>query len=423
MKLRWFIALSLTANLALASVALHLVRNRLSSAVEDPATPVAVVTGQTVESMPEFRVPDGGPGLNLSFRWSQIIADDLKVYRDNLRAIGCPEPTVRDIILAEINDRFGQRRQNLLASLQGRFWELVLRGEISGQRIAARTDWVQQLTALGEERQKVIDDVLGKGGQTTAEALEEHRKNFLLEHAWLPPEKRDQLFALEQQRLQSIEAWAASFSQRSDPVPTAADDARLQEIQQQFEKSSKELLTSEELEELRLRDSSAADWAKATPGFEPTEDEWRAMTRARSEFDAAQAALATDTDLSDVWREARQNELQTRFDQNAMNILGPDRYAQFELAGNAQFQEVRAITDRYGMSDDVAAQAYDIQQNARAQRDQSVNDPNLSPDERQQALAALRQETQVRLAQTLGEKAFSTYLEYGGAWLTELGQN
>jgi hypothetical protein len=47
------------------------------------------------------------------FRWSQLSSDDDATYIHNLRAVGCPENTIRDILGAAIGHRYDQKRQAL----------------------------------------------------------------------------------------------------------------------------------------------------------------------------------------------------------------------------------------------------------------------------------------------------------------------
>lgn len=45
------------------------------------------------------------------FQWDQVESDDYRVYIANLRGIGCPEETVRDIITADVDKLYATRRQ------------------------------------------------------------------------------------------------------------------------------------------------------------------------------------------------------------------------------------------------------------------------------------------------------------------------
>lgn len=53
------------------------------------------------------------------FQWSQVESTDYPAYIANLRGIGCPERTVREIVAADLDDLFAPRRGPLLATLAG----------------------------------------------------------------------------------------------------------------------------------------------------------------------------------------------------------------------------------------------------------------------------------------------------------------
>ena len=370
--------------------------------------------------IPQSPAPeDGSPPPGLPFRWSQIASEDLKIYRDNLRAIGCPELTVREIIRAVINERFGARRRNLLAPLEDRYWDMVMREELIRRQAIPQTEWGRALTALAAERQRLIAEVLGRDALAAEVEQQTQRAALELRRSWLPPEKRDRLIELEEKYQQHLVEWAATLSLRPNGIPTTGDGDRLQEWQKEFDESEKQLLTPEELAELHLRESDAADWAANLPGFDPSEDEWRAMTKLRSELDEGQSQLG-NPELTEEERTARQSELQVNFDHALQETLGPDQFAQYELANNGQFQAVRNVTQRYGLPESVAVAAFEIQQTALARAKQAGEDPDLSPEARLATLTAIQQETERALGKTLDSRAFSTYKEYSGDWLKDL---
>jgi hypothetical protein len=47
------------------------------------------------------------------FRWSQIESTNYLTYVSNLRSIGCPERTIRDLIVADVESLYGPRRDRL----------------------------------------------------------------------------------------------------------------------------------------------------------------------------------------------------------------------------------------------------------------------------------------------------------------------
>jgi len=414
MKTGLFIGFSLVLNVALAAAIILSAKNR-----PVPARPPAAETS-VADTIRQSPAPvDDSPLPGLPFHWSQIASENLKIYRDHLRAIGCPEPTVHEIIRAVINERFGAQRRNLLAPLEDRYWDMVMREELVRRQAIPQSEWGRELTALAAERQRLIVDVLGSDALAAEAGQPTRRAALELRYAWLPQEKRDRLIDLEEKYQQQLVGWAANLGLRPYGASTDEDGNRLQEWQKEFDESEKQLLAPEELAELHLRESDAADWAGSLPGFDPSEDEWRAMTKLRSELDEGQSPPG-GPELTEEERMARQSELQANFDRTLKEILGPDRFAQYELANNGQFQEVRNITQRYGLPDSVAMAAFEIQETALASARQVAENPDLSPETRLATLTSIQQEAERTLSGTLNAEVFSTYKEYSGDWLKDL---
>ena len=64
--------------------------------------------------------PAPGPQANVRpFRWNQLESTDYRTYIANLRGIGCPEQTIRDIITADVDGVFGRQRDQLTKSTAG----------------------------------------------------------------------------------------------------------------------------------------------------------------------------------------------------------------------------------------------------------------------------------------------------------------
>jgi hypothetical protein len=412
MRWRWANALAFGLSAALVlSIAASAMRDRSArpSAGRLESVPVSPITNA------EVRRPGSASARAFPpFLWSDIASADLRIYRDNLRAVGCPELTIREILKAEINERFGARRRAIMAGLQDKFWERLGTGEWARRQQIPQTDWGHKLQELAEERSRTLRDVLGTPPATAdAEALAQ-RQSQQQRLAWLPPEKRDALIALEENRQQQMALTEASAATSTNSI--AEQEARLQ---QAFEDSKRKLLTAEELDELRLRDSDAANWPTGLAGFEPTEAEWRAVTRLKLDAEAAEANLA-EAGLTEQERTAQQQELEATLAQNIKEALGPDRYAEYELAADGRLQSVRSVVRQFGLSDQLVPQVDDVQRGAQAEAEQVSGDDSLSAEARQAALAGIRQKAEQRLKAMLGDNAFSAYAELSGNWLVEL---
>lgn len=90
-----------------------------------------------------------------SFRWSRLESTNYHVYVANLRQVGCPERTIRDIIAADVDAIYAPRRER--EQLLGR--SLPAAGAGPG-RSAAGEDSIARLQRLKEEEAALIQRVL-----------------------------------------------------------------------------------------------------------------------------------------------------------------------------------------------------------------------------------------------------------------------
>jgi hypothetical protein len=114
-------------SVVLAGVVIALLAGRRA---EIPSIPVVSAPEAVAEpSAPAVMAPKPEP-----FRWSQLEATDYPTYVANLRAIGCPEQTLRDIITADVDEaiyapkRDEMKRKEPAQSLERALLELK-RGE------------------------------------------------------------------------------------------------------------------------------------------------------------------------------------------------------------------------------------------------------------------------------------------------------
>jgi len=374
-----------------------------------------------------------GPGVE-EFSWAQLASTDFKAYRDRLRAIGCPAETVRDIIIAEINEKYRLPRAELVAEVQRRYWELTAKGK------DALKNWESSLEKLDEERQALIEEVLGQDpdeGRTNNERQTHSLENS---YAWLPAEKQARLVELELEFQKRNQALWETIRQRTNSEATAEENQKFKALQNELTTARQQALSPEEYREYRLRNSPAGNWSRNLAGFETTETEWRAVAQLKLEYQEAlekafpqppeldyafarRYGLSATTGSAEASAQAEvRRQLQAELDAATKTALGPGRWAEYELAQSADYQQTRRITERYQLPASLAQQAYELQRTAAAHAQATRTDADLSAEARASALAAIRQETERALAATLGSKVFNTYQEYHGNWLQQLDQ-
>src|SRR5580765_3438108 len=123
MTRRTAITHSLGLNVALAAAACWLAGKQPASA---PATFLAkAIPNRAPEKAEAAHTHSPPTETSARFHWSMIESEDYPVYIAKLRAIGCPAPTIRDIIYADVSELFVRKRRSLLEPMERQFWDLM----------------------------------------------------------------------------------------------------------------------------------------------------------------------------------------------------------------------------------------------------------------------------------------------------------
>src|ERR1700738_4329918 len=113
MRWRVLILVSLGVNVVLAVLWLGSRHRPVATACEADS---AAGGGNTNQSKPSLVV------RRQFFTWQEVETPDYPTYVANLRDIGCPEQTVRDIIIADVNALYARKRANELLTPDQQWW-------------------------------------------------------------------------------------------------------------------------------------------------------------------------------------------------------------------------------------------------------------------------------------------------------------
>src|SRR5262245_7724745 len=142
MRGRMWLWVSLGLNVALAAMLVAL--SRLYSPKRPLLPPPEPLT---LEAQKVFRTNVVVRRQN--FVWNQIESDDYATYIANLRSIGCPEATIRDIIVADVNQYFARRRATEIVTAEQQWWRSEPDAEVTEAATA-------KLKALDGERRLLL---------------------------------------------------------------------------------------------------------------------------------------------------------------------------------------------------------------------------------------------------------------------------
>jgi hypothetical protein len=266
------------------------------SATTNATTKTRALAAQS-KAAPEFPPQFVATHQATPFDWRQVESPDYKEYIANLRAIGCPEKTIKEIVTADVKDLFAARRAAITRTNHYEYWRATPVNRSEEQRQQLQELSIQQsevLKALGIELSAADLFAFHYGGVIATE------RELQLE--FLPKPKRqslnDLLLGMAKQRL------------------AAGDDQRkLRDLDEQTQSEIKTLLTPDEFRDYELRTSLPASQLRGVlKEMEPTEQEFRTI------FDYW-IALNARQPGSTEYREAQQSS-----EAALRSLLGPSRF-------------------------------------------------------------------------------------------------
>ena len=352
-------------------------RERISLASPQPRPPAAQLEGPA-------RTDAGWSGTDagVPFHWSQVESDDYRQYLANLRAIGCPEPIVRDIIVADLHQQYAGRLQALWpAPAKREFWQ---KPDYSSRHPSSMIlDKV-----LDEQERKALQELLGIRGskEELCDALFLHADRYSVELAFLPPAKRARAErAFSEAALRDSDMDEPGYEYPSGLLETRLLAKRLAVLTP--------ILSSEELNEYRLRLAPEAQQVRADlRHFACSPEEFAGLVKIKGE-------LAMEL----PWPE-QYDERQRRESEAARKLLGEQRGEEYAKNRDGTWICASEAALRYGLAPDVPERVWALKQAVEASAQRLGADPSLSSAERRARLTALQSEAKAGFTRILGER-------------------
>src|SRR5688572_5187464 len=369
MKLRLILILSVCVNLALAGA--YFIGKRSSTAPE-PAAQAADPAKSITKSNRERRAQIVVNGVTNDFRWVSVESDDYRQYIANLRQVRCPEETVRDIIIADVNKLFAGRMAALYPSPQDfKWWQMDDRSNRDERR-----DRERKRRDLNDEKRALIKELRGVDLETEMAKWEGRPDDDAWRTGFLSAEKQQAVQAW-QEKFREMERTAFSEMRENRGSPEAR--AKMLALRAQREAELAQILGPQDFQDYQLRNSATArDMRDSLGSFSPSEDEFKKIFELRKNFEDQFAFGRGGGD--DAAREQRR-VAQQQLDQQLQATLG-DRYEEYKLAQDDRYREIYDFTKDLNLPKETARSIYDIQQIVGQQREQLMSDQNISPEER-----------------------------------------
>jgi hypothetical protein len=391
MRVRFWLIVSVAFNLFLAAFVYV-----ATKPMEEPAVPVAPALDNVV-------VKTNVVVRRENFTWEQVQSTNYAVLINNLRAIGCPEQTIRDLVTSDINRIYSRRRVTEVDFPNYQWWKST---PDPGLVQAAG----EKLRRLETERRDLLTGLLGAGWDAEGKELIAARAGITLTGPIL-----GELSAAGKQAVLDIIAPAQqkieAYQEQQRLAGNAIDPMEMVRLREEPLVPLASVLGPEAYAEFVLRYSPAAQQLR---------DMMRTMELApeqfRDLFTALNAIIGQPVFFyagSDPGLLKQQQQLAAQSEAVIKATLGA-AYASYQQNLDPLYQSSQTLAQQLNLPATAVTAIYQINRATQAELDRIRNDDTLSNDEKIQALAQTRVQEQQTLEQLLGPDAFQRWLQTQG---------
>ena len=408
MNTRVLLILSLVINLALGAFVV----------LKNPTATVAVTTAaektaaaKAAEMKTETTVATKVQPID----WRAVESDDYKKYIANLRSVGCPEETIRDIIIADVNKLFEDRKlalkKNKAPKEKFKFWETGMGSMMRTMGGQFDEETVKANQALAAEKRALIKELLGIEIEEKPDLMA-GMNPFESMLDFLPSEKQTKVMELMQQ-------FQAKMMKQMGDGDMADNGKKMGDVQKEMEAELAKMLSPSEMEDYQLRLSQTSMMMRMSlDGFNPTEQEFRDMFKLQRGFDDEHSMFAMG-DEDDKTRKARETA-QTELDAKMKATLGEARYADYQREKDYDYKNIAKVAKREGLDKETGVKVYDMRKAALAEADRLRMDTSLSSEDREAKMQLIRTTTESAMLTAMGQKGYDAYKKNANSWLNRI---
>jgi hypothetical protein len=336
-----------------------------------------------------------------NFVWSQIESTNYAIFITNLRAIGCPEQTIRDMVLADVNRVYDRRKLDEVVYPNYQWWR-------SDPETAVVQAAAVKLASLETERRSVLTSLLGAGW--------DDRNNQQITAAGgitltgpilgdLSPETKEAVYAIAARAQLKIEAYQTAQRGQSKPV----DPMEMVRLREEPLPQLIPVLMPPQYEEYVLRYSPSAQQLRLQlRAIKLVPDQFRDLYNAINLINGQPVFYYSGNDPALI---GQQKELHAQSEAVIKSVLGDALYASYQLEQDPLYRNARALAQQLGQPDSMVNSIYEINRATQAELSRIRKDTNMTSDEKVEAMSQTQVEQQQSLAQILGPEAFQHWLQ------------
>lgn len=402
-----------TRTLLLASAAFNLVLLVMFAAYSRPKPAAASEPAQSApapqparKATPRTEAAAGDqPTSATAFNWRQVESEDYKRYIANLRSIGCPEETIRDIIVADVTKLYAQKLAANTRAKEFKYWQ----GGSSRTRLAAENRRIAR--DLDRERWSLLRDLLGPGVEA------ESRKSTLSADA----ATEDLVLGfLSEAKRAAVREIVERYSDQEQELArkglalTQKERADLKQLRDQRSTELAGVLTPEELLNYDLRTSTVAENLRARlAGVDFSEAQFREVYRLQKSFDDEFGQLA----VLDAKAVQRRGESMRKLDDDIKSALGEPLYTEMRRAQDPAWRGLVEVARTHNVSPATMEKVFETKKLVEESVRAAMSDASVPRENRVATLKSIGEQTEQAMVQLLGEKGWEAYKQNGGYWV------
>jgi RNA polymerase sigma factor (sigma-70 family) len=345
--------------------------------------------------------------------WQALESTDYARYIANLRAVGCPEQTIRDLIITDLDRVYAQRIAKIAPP--------------TGTPTNGKDYWMRQYSSvnlrrdlavkqLEEEKRAAIRQLLGIDPDE-----ETYRRTGLPVpydegFEFLPVEKRARLREIDREfksQLAAIDASSAGWNERDRPLKSR--DAYVWK-----DEAVKKVLSPAEFDEYEIRCGPLSQMLRVhLSTFEPTEQEFRTLVQIEKTFGKDKTYWSDPKRLGNPEPSVPDPENEKRYEDAIRQSLGEERYADYTLSKDNNYSFLHAVVRDQELPLENARAVYDLNKTVAEHAKAIRGNSSLTADARESALQMLRKQTEDEALRLLGNEGFRAYQWQFGNWLSQ----
>jgi hypothetical protein len=346
--------------------------------------------------------------------WSLVESDDYHRYAENLRAIGCPDRTVRDILVADIAANFKEQKRRIWDDTQAEYW---LNGD---QREARRRERTRSEEELRRTKWRLLRDLFGYPvDEETLKAVRE--PGFVQAIVWLVFgfQERDQAIRALASTMQHQEQ-ARALSRLAEGILIPSDYQQAKKIRESYDAEITSFIGASGVVETFLRFAlvnGRVNLPGGSYGLNLSGEEVRKIAEIQTAAHDRYIELFHAAGFTDLMPEAVPAE---EVDAAIARYLGRERYGDYVRAGDERFQNLYSFATDNGLSKKEARRVFNVRDSLEREWN-AVNKADLSGEEKVLLQTAIKTRMEKSIDQVFGKIIGKEYREGGdGDWLGKL---